>query len=83
MVSGTLESADWNNSTIVGPYSAEAIRSLKESFDGNLYVLDVEKVTELTRFKLGNGIAASPAVAGDCLVIGTTEGTVYCLAGKK
>ncbi|TMK88302.1 MAG: deaminase [Actinobacteria bacterium] len=38
VVSGTLESADWNNSTIVGPYSAEAIRSLKESFDGNLYV---------------------------------------------
>ncbi len=38
VVSATLQSADWNNSTIVGPYSAEAIRDLKERVDGGLYV---------------------------------------------
>src|SRR5690348_17188257 len=38
VVSGSLETADWNNSTIVGPYSADAIRSLKDSAAGNLYV---------------------------------------------
>jgi dihydrofolate reductase len=38
VVSGTLESAEWNNSTILGPYDADAIRSLKESVGGNLYV---------------------------------------------
>ena len=38
VVSGTLEHADWNNSTIVGPYSAESIRSLKDSIDGSIYV---------------------------------------------
>jgi dihydrofolate reductase len=38
VVSGTLSSADWSNSEIVGPYSAQTIRSLKERVDGNLYV---------------------------------------------
>ena len=38
VVSSTLRSADWNNSEIVGPYSAETIRNLKERVEGNLYV---------------------------------------------
>jgi dihydrofolate reductase len=38
VVSSTLRSAEWNNSTIVGPYDADSIRSLKESIDGNIYV---------------------------------------------
>ncbi len=38
VVSGTLDSADWNNSTILGPYSAERIRSLKDEVDGDIYV---------------------------------------------
>jgi dihydrofolate reductase len=38
VVSSTLQSADWNNTTIVGGYDAETIRSLKESIDGSVYV---------------------------------------------
>jgi dihydrofolate reductase len=38
VVSGTLESSDWSNSTILGPYDAGAITELKERTDGNLYV---------------------------------------------
>src|SRR5438046_3041011 len=38
VVSATLQSADWNNSTILGAYDAEAIRSLKEQNEGNIYV---------------------------------------------
>src|SRR5439155_2316697 len=38
VVSGTLHSADWNNSTVVGAYSADAIRSLKDRIDGHIYV---------------------------------------------
>jgi dihydrofolate reductase len=38
VVSGTLQTADWSNSEIVGPYSAETIRALKGRVDGNLYV---------------------------------------------
>lgn len=38
VVSGTLETAEWNNSHIVGAYSAAEIRSLKDSIDGSIYV---------------------------------------------
>ena len=38
VVSATLQSADWNNSTILGAYDAETIRSLKEQIEGNIYV---------------------------------------------
>ena len=38
VVSGTLTNATWRNSKIVGPYSPDSIRSLKEEVDGDLYV---------------------------------------------
>jgi dihydrofolate reductase len=38
VVSATLQSAEWNNSTIVGAYDADAIRSLKDRIDGDIYV---------------------------------------------
>jgi dihydrofolate reductase len=38
VVSGTLTNATWRNSEIVGPYDADAIRSLKDEVDGDLYV---------------------------------------------
>jgi dihydrofolate reductase len=36
--SATLKTADWNNTTIMGPYSADAISELKASVDGGIYV---------------------------------------------
>jgi dihydrofolate reductase len=38
VVSGTLTTATWRNSEILGPYDAGAIRRLKEEADGDLYV---------------------------------------------
>jgi dihydrofolate reductase len=38
VVSSTLRSADWKNSSVLGPYSAEAIRDLKTRVDGKIYV---------------------------------------------
>jgi dihydrofolate reductase len=38
VVSSTLRSADWNNTEILGPYSADAIRALRDRVDGNIYV---------------------------------------------
>jgi dihydrofolate reductase len=38
VVSTTLRDPDWSNTTVLGPYSPEAIRSLKESVDGDIYV---------------------------------------------
>ncbi len=38
VVSATLQNAEWNNSTILGPYDAKAIGGLKERIDRNIYV---------------------------------------------
>jgi dihydrofolate reductase len=38
VVSGTLERPTWRNSEVVGPYSADTIRRLKEETDGDLFV---------------------------------------------
>ncbi len=38
VVSSTLTDATWRNSEIIGPYDPDAIRSLKEEVDGDLYV---------------------------------------------
>jgi dihydrofolate reductase len=38
VVSETLKSAEWNNSTILGPYDKKAIGALKDRVDGNIYV---------------------------------------------
>ena len=38
VVSGTLETATWRNSTIIGSYDADTIRRLKDDVDGDLYV---------------------------------------------
>ena len=38
VVSGTLSTATWRNSEIVGPYDPDAIRRVKDEVDGDLYV---------------------------------------------
>jgi dihydrofolate reductase len=38
VVSGTLTDPTWRNSEVVGPYHPDAIRSLKDELDGDLYV---------------------------------------------
>jgi dihydrofolate reductase len=38
VVSGTLQEAEWNNSTIVGPYDKAVIQDLKDQNEGYLYV---------------------------------------------
>jgi dihydrofolate reductase len=38
VVSSTLTEATWNNSEVLGPYDAGAIRKLKDEVDGDIYV---------------------------------------------
>ena len=38
VVSGTLTTATWRNSELVGPYDAGTIRALKDRVDGDIYV---------------------------------------------
>jgi outer membrane protein assembly factor BamB len=52
------------------------------SFDGNLYALNLADGKELWKFTAGGDIAASPAIAGNRLLIGTRDGVLYCLRSK-
>jgi dihydrofolate reductase len=38
VVSGTLTTATWRNSTIIGDYDPDTIRGLKDEVDGDIYV---------------------------------------------
>jgi dihydrofolate reductase len=38
VVSGSLDSAEWKNTTILGAYDAEKIQGLKDEIDGTIYV---------------------------------------------
>jgi dihydrofolate reductase len=38
VVSGSPSTTEWNNSSVLGPYSADAIRDLKGKVDGDIYV---------------------------------------------
>ena len=38
VVSATLTTASWQNSTVIGPYDPDTIRRLKDEVDGDLYV---------------------------------------------
>ena len=53
VVSATLQDAEWNNTTILGPYSAGAIRGLKERVSGSIYV---SGSGTLTRAMLADGL---------------------------
>src|SRR5689334_843432 len=53
VVSGTMESAEWNNSEILGPYSPETIQALKERHAGNIYVSGSAR---LVRAMLADGL---------------------------
>ncbi len=37
VVSGTLTETTWRNSSVLGPYDADAIRKLKDDVDGDIY----------------------------------------------
>jgi len=56
-------------------------RVLVGSYDGHLYVLDLARGTELSRFHFGP-MAGAPAVADQCVVVATIPGAVHCLGAK-
>jgi dihydrofolate reductase len=53
VVSASLQTAEWSNSTILGPYSPDTIRDLKARIDGNIYV---SGSGTLTRAMLADGL---------------------------
>ena len=55
VVSGTLQEAEWQNSTIVGPYDKALIQDLKDQHEGTLYV---SGSGTLVRAMLSDGLIA-------------------------
>jgi outer membrane protein assembly factor BamB len=54
------------------------------SLDGTLYVIDPSQGAVQKKLELGNkGILASPAVAENCLVIGTLDNELVCLGARQ
>ena len=88
VVSGSLETAEWNNSTVLGPYSADTIRDLKDKVDGCIYV---SGSGTLVRALLADGLAdelhlfVSPVArgAGQRLFADNGPATKFTLAGSE
>jgi outer membrane protein assembly factor BamB len=57
-------------------------RVIVGSLDGHLYIIDLSRGTEQARFNLGP-INGSAAVGGQCLVVASFRGEIFCLAAKK
>jgi len=88
VVSRSAQAADWNNSTILGPYSPGTIRGLKDKVDGDLYV---SGSGTLVRAMLADGLVDQlhlfvyPVArgAGQRLFTETTAATKFSLAGSE
>lgn len=88
VVSGTLKTAEWNNSTILGEYSADTIRSLKEKVGGGIYV---SGSGTLVRGLLADGLADEfhlfvyPVArgSGQRLFASSGPGAKFALAGSR
>ena len=53
------------------------------SSDGRLYALDRKTGKKVWEYEAGGDFVASPAVADGRLVIGNTDGTLYCFGSKN
>ncbi len=88
VVSGTLTTAEWNNSTILGPYSADSIRDLKDKTGGGIYV---SGSGTLVRAMLADGLVNElhlfvyPVArgAGERLFAASGPVTKFSLAGSQ
>ena len=88
VVSGSLETADWNNSTILGAYNVDTIRELKDKADGDIYV---SGSGTLVRALLADGLADElhlfvyPVArgAGQRLFSDSGPSTTFALAGSE
>lgn len=88
VVSGSPQAADWQNSTVLGPYSADAVRDLKHRVGGGIYV---SGSGTLVRAMLADGLVDElhlylyPVVrgAGQRLFAGDGPATKLALAASE
>ncbi len=53
------------------------------SSGAEFYVLDLASGRKVQELTMDSAVCGSAAVAGDCLLVGTEKGTLYCLGAKK
>ena len=53
------------------------------SNDGRLYIVRLKDGKLLSSFETDDSITASPAVVAGKIIIGSEDGTLYCLGAKK
>jgi len=88
VVSASLQTADWSNSSILGPYSASTIRHLKDQIDGTIYV---SGSGTLVRALLADGLVDDLHLfvyplargGGQRLFADTGPATKFALAGSE
>ena len=88
VVSSTMPLTDWQNSTVLGPYSADAIRELKDKVDGGIYV---SGSATLVRALLADGLVDELHLFVFPLTLGTGQrlfaerapGVKFRLAGSQ
>jgi dihydrofolate reductase len=86
VVSSSVPSADWSNSTVLGPYSADAIRALKSDVHGGIYVSgSVTLVRAMIADRLADELHlfVFPLAlgAGERLFAGDAQATRFALLG--
>jgi dihydrofolate reductase len=88
VVTSSRKTVDWKNSTALGPYSAEAIRKLKDQVEGGIYV---SGSGTLVRAMLADGLVDRLELFVFPLAIGhggrlfseSTSAIKYALAGTE
>jgi outer membrane protein assembly factor BamB len=69
--------------TVLGAITVLDAQAYACSRDGNVYVLDVEKGTVLTKYPTGSPIVSSPVVTTDAIYAGNDGGRLFCIDRKS
>jgi outer membrane protein assembly factor BamB len=68
--------------TILGAITVQEGRAYACSRDGNVYTVDLEKGTILSKFATGSPLVSSPVVTADAIYVGNDGGRLFCFDRK-
>jgi outer membrane protein assembly factor BamB len=68
--------------TVLGAITAMDGRAYACARDGNVYAVDLEKGTILTKFATGSPLVSSPVVTADAVYVGNDGGRLFCFDRK-
>jgi outer membrane protein assembly factor BamB len=68
--------------TVLGAITAMDGRAYACARDGNVYAVDLEKGTILTKYATGSPLVSSPVVTADAIYVGNDGGRLFCFDRK-